>query len=216
MPQIFHPSMNTVARATIFGGGGFLAIVLTAVFFYVRSPYATEAGVVREQPVPFSHKHHVGDVGLDCRYCHTSVEQSSFAGLPPTKTCMNCHSQLFTDSKMLQPVRESYRTGEPLRWTRVHDLPDYAYFNHSIHVHKGVGCTTCHGQVNEMPLMWRDSSLLMEWCLNCHKAPAGNVRPRDEVFNVDWDPDDLSEGERENLVQQYHVQSKIHCSVCHR
>ncbi len=216
MPQIFHPSLNTVSRVSIFGAVLFLAGAITVLFFVVRSPYVTGAGVVREQPVPFSHKHHVGDVGLDCRYCHAGVEDSPFAGIPPTKTCMNCHSQLFTDSPMLAPVRDSFRTGRPLRWTRVHDLPDFAYFDHSIHVHKGIGCTTCHGQVNEMPLMWREKSLLMEWCLDCHRRPAENVRPREEVFNVDWDAAELTPAERNKLVNEYHVQSKIHCSVCHR
>ncbi len=216
MPQVFHPSMNTVSRVTIFGAVFFVAAAVATGFFVVRSSYVTGVGVVLEQPVPFSHKHHVGDVGLDCRYCHTSVEESSFAGVPPTKTCMNCHSQLFADSPMLAPVRESYRTGKPLRWTRVHDVPDFTYFNHSIHIHKGIGCTTCHGQVNEMPLMWREKSLLMEWCLDCHRNPAPNVRPRDEVFSVDWDAADLTADERQELVDQYHVQSKIHCSICHR
>lgn len=156
--------MNTVSRVTIFGAVLFLAGVLTTIFTIVRSPYVTEVGVVREQPVPFSHQHHVGDVGLDCRYCHTSVEDSSFAGIPPTQTCMNCHSQLFADSAMLAPVRDSFRAGKPLFWTRVNDLPDFVYFNHEIHIHKGVACVTCHGEVAKMPLMWREHTLHMQWC----------------------------------------------------
>lgn len=216
MPQIFHPSMNTLSRVSIFGAVFFLGGLLLIVMMVVRSPYVTGAGVIREQPVPFSHKHHVGDIGLDCRYCHAGVEDSAVAGIPPTQTCMNCHSQLFVDSPMLAPVRDSFRTGEPLRWTRVHDLPDFAYFDHSIHVHKGIGCTTCHGPVNNMPLMWRQNTLLMEWCLECHREPGKNVRPRDKVFDVNWKAEDLSEDERRQLVKQYHVQSKVNCSVCHR
>ncbi len=216
MPQIFHPSLNTVSRVSIFGALFCLVLAIAIAFVVVRSPYVTGAGVVREQPVPFSHKHHVADAGIDCRYCHTGVEESAFAGIPPTKTCMNCHSQLFEDSPMLEPVRDSLRTNQPLRWTRVHDLPEYAYFDHSIHVHKGIGCTTCHGQVDQMPLMWRAESLLMEWCLDCHRNPSDHIRPRNAVFQVDWDDRALSKDERRSLADEYGLQSKISCSVCHR
>jgi hypothetical protein len=216
MPQIFHPSLNTLSRVSIFGGLFFLVMAIAIAFVVVRSPYVTGAGVVREQPVPFSHKHHVADAGIDCRYCHTGVEESAFAGIPPTKTCMNCHSQLFNDSPMLEPVRDSLRTNQPLRWTRVHDLPGYAYFDHSIHVHKGIGCTTCHGHVDQMPLMWRAESLLMEWCLDCHRYPSDHIRPRSAVFQVDWDDRELSEDERRSLADEYGVPSKTSCSVCHR
>src|ERR1041384_7509877 len=145
MAQIFHRSSNTISRVSIFGGVAALLALLAAVAAINRSSYLTEVRVARAQPVQFSHKHHVADDGIDCRYCHTSVESSAFAGIPPTRTCMNCHSQLFADSPYLEAVRESWRTGSPIRWTRVHDLPDFAYFDHSIHVHKGVGCSTCHG-----------------------------------------------------------------------
>ena len=151
-----------------------------------RSPYATYQDVAQAQPVPFSHQHHDGGDGIDCRYCHTSVENSSFAGIPPTKTCMNCHSQIWTDAPMLEPVRESYRTGKSLVWTRVDYLPDFVYFNHSIHVDKGVGCASCHGPVDKMPLMFEANSLQMEWCLNCHRAPEKFLRPRDQVFNMNY------------------------------
>ncbi len=214
MPQIFHPSMNTISRMSIFGAVFFVAGIIALGAIYVRSPYYTEAGVIREQPVPFSHKHHVGDIGLDCRYCHTSVEDSYFANVPPTKTCMNCHSQLFTDSPMLEPVRESYRTGKPLQWSRVHDLPDYAHFNHSIHLKKGFSCETCHGPVNEMPLMWREHSLQMRWCLDCHRNPEKYIRPREDVFAFDWQPTDETPSADE-LIKLYDVQSKTNCSVCH-
>ena len=216
MPQAFHPSMNTISRVSIFGALGFIAAILWLVNAWVRSPYATEAGVVRTQPVPFSHKHHVGDAGLDCRYCHQSVEHSSFAGIPATEVCMKCHSHLHADSSILEPVRESFRTGRPLEWTRVHDLPDYAYFDHSIHVAKGIGCSTCHGPVDEMPLMWREHTLHMEWCLECHREPERFVRPRGEVFNMNYEPpeDQLALGKK--LVEEYGISKKTDCSVCHR
>ena len=216
MSQIFHPSTNTISRLTIFGGAGFIVVVVLALAAINESPYITEVGVARSQPVPFSHKHHVADDGIDCRYCHTSVEESSFAGVPPTKTCMNCHSQIWSDSPMLEPVRESFRTGKSIQWPRVHNLPGFVYFDHSIHIHKGVGCTTCHGQVDRMPLMWQERSLQMEWCLDCHRNPERYVRPRDEVFNVAYvpPPNQLELGKR--LVAEYHIQKLTSCSTCYR
>jgi hypothetical protein len=215
MPQIFHPSMNTVSRVTIFGALFIIAAGFAIAFAVVRSPYITGQNEVLAQPVPFSHKHHVGDCGIDCRYCHTSVETSSSAGIPSTKTCMNCHSQLFADSPMLAPVRESYRDKRPLVWTRVHDTPDFVYFDHSIHVAKGIGCVTCHGQVNEMPLMWREATLHMQWCLDCHRDPAAFVRPREEVFSMEA-PKVLTTEERRDLATKYHLQAKDSCYSCHR
>jgi Cytochrome c7 and related cytochrome c len=218
MGQIFHSSANAVARAMTFGavaaalGVGWLVLTLN------RSVFVTEVSIAKEQPVPFSHKHHVLDVGLDCRYCHTAVENSSAAGMPPTKTCNNCHSVLFADQPMFTPVQESLRTDRSLAWVRVHDLPDYVYFNHSIHVQKGIGCTTCHGEVQHMPLTWKVAPLQMEWCLNCHRQPEQFIRPRAEVFNVNWKPgpDHAAEGRR--LVEDYGVNVKQleNCSVCHR
>src|SRR3954465_3931618 len=186
MPQIFHHSTNFLARLSIFGAIFILLAVLWVVATINRSSWNTGAFTEREQPVQFSHKHHAGDDGIDCRYCHTSVETSASAGLPPTQTCMNCHSQIWADSPYLEPVRESWRTGRPIQWTRVHDLPDYAYFNHSIHVAKGVGCSPCHGRIDEMPLVYQASSLQMEWCLQCHRNPEKFVRPKEEVFNMKW------------------------------
>jgi len=216
MAQIFHPSMNTISRVSL---GLILGLVVGGFYLlnvYHRSPYVTQANVVRSQPVPFSHKHHVKGLGVDCRYCHTSVEDGASAGLPPTHTCMTCHSQIWSKSPMLEPVRESFRTKEPLKWTRVHDLPDFVYFDHSIHVAQGVGCSTCHGPVDEMPLMWRHSTLHMEWCLECHRQPEAYLRPREEVFNMDWEPpkDQIQQGLR--LVQAHGVESKTSCSTCHR
>jgi len=179
----------------------------------------TGAFVPREQPVQFSHKHHVGDDGIDCRYCHTTVEVAASAGLPPTKTCMNCHSQLFSTSPYLEPVRASWKNNQPLRWTRVHDLPDFVYFDHSIHVKKGVGCSTCHGRVDLMPAIWQVNSLQMEWCIACHREPEKFVRPRDQVFNMEWVPPSNQPEEGRKLVAEYRIQDPkvlTSCSTCHR
>ncbi len=216
MAQIFHRSTNTIARVSIFGGIFILALVGWVWVKLYRSDYVTEVNVIRDQPVPFSHKHHVGDDGIDCRYCHTSVETSKFAGVPETDTCMTCHSQLWVDSPMLQPVRDSYRTGKSIVWTRVHVLPDYVFFDHSIHVNKGIGCSTCHGRVDQMPLTWRVNTLFMGWCLDCHRAPERFVRPRDQVFNMAWTPPADQQALGERLVREYKIKSLTDCWTCHR
>ena len=218
MAQIFHPSTNTLSRVTIFGALFLIIGLLWLLAQINRSPYVTDVNVVRAQPVPFSHQHHVSGIGIDCRYCHQSVENSSFAGIPSTSTCMNCHAHIWTNSEMLEPVRESFRTGRPLRWTRVHDLPDFVYFNHSIHVQKGVGCVTCHGRVDLMPLMRQAESLQMEWCLACHRAPARFVRPREHVFQMDWAPSIDQQDLGAELVRKYNirVEQLTDCSICHR
>jgi NAD-dependent SIR2 family protein deacetylase len=182
-----------------------------------RAGYSTRQGVTLRQPIPFSHDHHVGGLGIDCRYCHTSVEKSAFAGIPPTSTCINCHKLIWKDSPMLEPVRASFRTGEPIRWTRVHDLPDFTYFNHSIHISKGVGCVTCHGRVDTMPLMRQVSSLQMRWCLDCHRNPEQVLRPRSEIFNMKWNPEN-QEALGRDLAKEYQirsVQGLTSCSTCH-
>ncbi len=219
MAQIFHRSTNTISRLTIY-----LTLVIVGVLLMVtdriqRSGYITSANVVVEQPVPFSHKHHVADAGIDCRYCHTSVEDSAFAGIPPTRTCMNCHSLLFANSPFLEPVRASYRTGAPIEWNRVHKLADYVYFDHSIHIAKGVGCATCHGQVDQMPLVRQVATLQMEWCIDCHRQPEKYLRPKDQVFNMAYQapPDQIALGLK--LKQEYHIRSAqelTSCSTCHR
>lgn len=216
MPQVFHPSMNTISRVSIFGGVFFVAGAVVLGSMVVRSPYVTDVGTPRTQPVEFSHEHHVGEDGIDCRFCHTSVETSAYAGMPSTETCMNCHSHLFVDSPMLEPVRESYRTGQPIRWNRVHDVPDFAYFNHSIHVQKGIGCDTCHGRIDRMPLIWQVESLQMEWCLYCHRHPEQFVRPKEEVFNMSYEPppNQLELGRK--LVEKYDIRKETDCSTCHR
>jgi len=215
--QIFHRSANVLARASIYAGIFTLAGVLWTCIQFQRSPYVTYAGIARPQPAPFSHEHHVAAIGIDCRYCHTSVETSSFAGIPPA---------------YLEPVRESYRSGKSLVWNRVNDLPDFVYFDHSIHVTKGVGCNTCHGPVDRMPLMYNYASLQMEWCINCHRGPEKNLRPREQVFNMRYQQPttDLPvevDGQTfthqidlgKYLVKKYNVRSPMDitsCSTCHR
>src|ERR1700740_291064 len=203
MAQFFPPSANAYARTSlvlliVIGG----ALGLTG-YELMSSPWVTREGVRPEQPVPFSHQHHVSGLGIDCRYCHTSVETSSFANIPPTKTCMNCHSQIWNTSPTLEPVRASFRTGESIRWTRVHDLPDFVYFNHSIHVNKGVGCESCHGRVDQMPLTWQANSLQMEWCLNCHRHPEKYVRPREFITTMGYLPAGDQDEIGRKLVAEY-------------
>ena len=219
MPQIFHHSTNFLARLTIFGAVFILVGALWVVAAINRSSWNTGAFGEREQPVQFSHKHHSGDDGIDCRYCHTTVETSASAGMPSTQTCMNCHSQIWADSPYLEPVRESMRTGKPIEWTRVHDLPDYVYFNHSIHVNKGVGCSTCHGNVNQMPLMYQAESLQMEWCLSCHRQPEKWVRDRKDIFKMDWQPASNQQQAGAEIVKKNKIPDAYlltSCSTCHR
>jgi hypothetical protein len=219
MAQIFHRSTNFISRFTLFSGLFLVGLALLVLGAIARSPYLTNQNIAREQPVQFSHKHHVGDDGIDCRYCHTSVETSAYAGIPPTKTCMNCHSVLFSNAEYLEPVRESFRTGKSIQWVKVHRMPDYVYFNHSIHINKGVGCSSCHGQVNQMPLVWQASPLLMNWCLDCHRNPEAVLRPREQVFNMDWKaPADQAEIGRA-LATEYKLRTTaelVSCSTCHR
>lgn len=216
MAQIFHKAANTLAYVTFYGAVLFIGLGVWLILELDRSAYVTQVAAAREQPVPFSHKHHVGGLGIDCRYCHASVEESSFADIPPTYTCMSCHSQIWADSTMLEPVRRSFGTGRSLRWLKVHDLPDFVYFNHSIHVNKGIGCATCHGRVDQMPLTWLANPLKMEWCLGCHRQPELYVRLRDQVFNMEYQPppNQLELGRK--LVKEYRIQSLTDCYTCHR
>ena len=219
MAQIFHRSTNFISRFSLLSVLFLVLLGLGGVLGLARSPYYTNQFISRTQPVQFSHKHHVGDDGIDCRYCHSSVETSAVAGIPPTKTCMNCHSVLFNDVGYLEPIRESYRTDQSIQWIKVHRLPDFVYFNHSIHINKGVGCSTCHGQINQMPLVFQDSPLLMQWCLDCHRNPEPALRPMDQVFNMDWKPG----ADQEKRGAEYKSERKIRtaaeltsCSTCHR
>ncbi len=218
MSQLFHPSTNSIARGTTIFGALFIVGLGLALAGFVRADYYTGTNNPLSQPVAFSHHRHVAANGIDCRYCHTSVEESAFAGIPPTQTCMTCHSQILSDAPLLEPVRRSAETGEPIEWVRVHDLPDYTYFDHSIHVAKGVGCTTCHGPIDEMRLTWKENTLHMEWCLECHRAPEKFLRPVEEIYNVNWRPpaDQLERGRE--LVEEYNINTEqlLNCSVCHR
>ncbi len=237
MAQIFHPSFNTISRVSIFGSFFAVAGLAYLGYEFARSPYQTMVRVIREQPVQFSHDHHVSGLGIDCRYCHTSVEVSSNPGMPNTETCMSCHSQVWTDSPMLKPVRDSWETGVPIAWTKVHDLPDFVYFHHSVHVNKGVSCQTCHGEVNKMPLMWKEQPMTMEWCLDCHRNPGPRLGPVDRVFafgdksetaagkalaeqilkpRADPVRDRFAQGSPLARNQDSHFAGLTNCSVCHR
>ncbi len=240
--QIFHPSANTLSRLTVYGSVVLMLGPVVVAYMVLRSPYQTKVGVIPPQPVPFSHEHHVRGLGIDCRYCHTTVETSSFAGLPPTHTCMTCHSQIWSTSPMLQPVRDSLAQDKPLVWNRVHNLPDFVYFNHSIHVQKGVGCASCHGRIDRMPMTWKAEPMTMEWCLNCHRNPELHLRERGDIlkeyYATESEPtgpgreppgrSDLTaqhaDAERRQLelglelVKRNHipVDRLTNCSVCHR
>ena len=219
MAQIFHRSTNFISKFSVFAGVFLAGIALTGVLLAARAPYLTNQYMTRDQPIQFSHKHHVGDDGIDCRYCHTGVESSATAGVPPTKTCMNCHSVLFNNVGYLEPVRESYRTDKSIQWVRVHRLADYVYFNHSIHVAKGVGCSTCHGKVNQMPLMFQASPLNMGWCIDCHRNPEAVLRPQDQVFNMEWKAPANQAELGAKFAQERKIRSTADltsCSTCHR
>jgi hypothetical protein len=216
MSQLFHRSTNTFSRVSLFGAAFIVAGLLAAAGFVARSPYETGVGVPIEQPVPFSHKHHVGDDGIDCRYCHTSVETSAYAGYPATGICMNCHTQIWAQSPALTPVRESFLSGRPIVWNRVYDLPDFVYFDHSVHVQKGFGCETCHGRVDQMPVLAKAATLQMDWCLDCHRHPERYIRPREAVLEMGWQPSEPQGVLGPRLVRDYAVQSKTSCSTCHR
>lgn len=207
---------STAFRIALFSIALIAIGVPSLLMIYMRTPYITNVGIPSTQPVMFDHRHHVGDDGMDCRYCHYQVEKSSYAGVPPTSLCMGCHNQIWNSSPMLQRVRESYFTGQPIPWKRVHALPDFVYFNHSIHVNKGVGCTECHGRVDQMAAVAKAGSLQMEWCLDCHRNPEPHLRPRDQITRMDWKPPPNREALGATLAAEYHVQRLVHCSACHR
>ncbi|ARN79717.1 cytochrome c3 family protein [Methylocystis bryophila] len=218
MPQIFRPFADTIARIVLIA---IILVPLAAIgvaYGVMRSPFITGENITLEQPVPFSHEHHVGGLKLDCRYCHSSVEKSPVAGVPPTHTCMTCHSQIFTNAPMLAPVRESLAEGKPIRWKRVHHLPAYVYFDHSVHIANGVGCSTCHGAVETMPLMRQTQPLTMSWCLDCHRNPAPNLRPLADIFKTGWRPPEDQERKGRELLQEHRIDTGhlTDCSTCHR
>jgi hypothetical protein len=218
MAQIFKPRSNTIARVSILGLALFIVFLGWAADAIFWSPYTTRVNIPLDQPVPFSHRHHAEQLGIDCRYCHTGVEKSAFAGLPDTETCMTCHSQLFIDAPLLAPVRQSLARGTPLRWNRANKVPDFVFFNHSIHVAKGIGCATCHGPVNDMTLTWKSRTLYMKWCLDCHRQPEQFIRPREEVFDMGWRPPANQLAAGRALAAAYHVQGAqiTDCGTCHR
>lgn len=216
MGQIFHPSLNVISKLSV----ALIVVLVGGTLFawdsFLRSDFVTGVADSVEQPIPFSHRHHVGGIGIDCRYCHTSVEDGRYAGIPSSKVCMTCHSLIWTDAGLLEPMRESFRTNEPVRWTRVHDLPDFVYFDHSVHIAKGIGCSSCHGPVDTMPLVYKQETLTMGWCLSCHKDPTPNVRDREDITNMAWMPRDVTEEHRAELCERNDVRSLTNCSVCHR
>jgi menaquinone reductase, multiheme cytochrome c subunit len=195
-------------------GGG--PVYLIALIAYGVTPEAIRIGYMPEQPVPYDHAVHVGELGMDCRYCHNTVEQSPHAAIPPAETCMNCHDGIRADSAKLLPIRESYATGQPVKWVRVHDLPDYVFFDHSAHVTRGVGCESCHGRIDQMEVVWQHEPLTMGWCLDCHREPERHLRPVTEVTTMGYEPpgDQLELGRR--LRAENHINPPMNCSTCHR
>ena len=219
MAQFFNKSANNIAKISMIAVAVLAATGGLAFTQLSRSSYLTGRYVEKQQPVQFSHKHHVGDDGIDCRYCHQTVETTASAGMPSTQTCMNCHSQIWADSPYLEPVRASFRDNKPIEWERVHDLPEYTYFNHSIHVAKGVGCSTCHGAIDKMPAVFQENTLQMEWCIACHREPEKFIRPKSEIYNMQWQDGDLDKAERDKLKIDHKIRSKemlTSCSTCHR
>jgi hypothetical protein len=219
MSQLFRPASNTIAKVSIACVVLLLSATLAVAYITDRGSWMTMVEVAPEQPIPFSHKHHVKDDGIDCRYCHTSVETSGYAGLPATEICMSCHSQIWSNASLTQPIRDSWSSGRSIEWRRVHDLPDFVYFNHSIHLNKGIGCSTCHGHVDEMPLMYKVNTLYMNWCIECHRNPAKYIRPRSEVFNIDYEYPANQRELGQRLVAEYHVKDArtlTDCFTCHR
>lgn len=217
MAAIFRPSANLAITLGLLGMAVLFATGVGGWFLWPRSDWARHVHWTVGQPVPFSHEHHVAGLGIDCRFCHTSVEVSSNAGMPPTYTCMTCHSQIWTNADVLAPLRESLANNRPIIWNRVNDLPDYVYFNHSIHIAKGVGCSSCHGEVADMPLSYKARSLTMGFCLDCHRDPGPQLRPKDQIYNTQWQrtPDTPSPAA---LMAEYHVGGRTltDCSICHR
>jgi hypothetical protein len=217
MPHVFHPFADTIARAILVGVLVLPFIAIGVAYWLSASEYSTGLTQTTDQPIPFSHQHHVGGLGLDCRFCHSGVETSPVAGLPPTHTCMTCHSQLYTQTAMLAPVRESLAKDTPIHWNKVNRLPDYVYFDHSIHIAKGVACANCHGDVSSMPLLRQAAPLTMGWCLDCHRDPAPNLTSAADVFDPSWKrPDDPSALSAALVHPQIDNKHLTDCSVCHR
>jgi hypothetical protein len=217
--QIFAPGADAVLRLVVFSAIAAVVVFVILIGAIPNSTYATGVWVAPEQPVPFSHKHHAGELGIDCRYCHVTVMTQASAGMPPTHTCMTCHSQIWTKAPMLAPVRDSLANDTPLNWARVNRLPDYVYFNHSIHVTKGIGCSSCHGPVTQMQLTWRAQAFTMDFCVSCHRDPQSRLRPADQVWNMEWTPPSDQAAIGRKLMETYHIMAGprlTDCSICHR
>jgi hypothetical protein len=215
LAQIFPKIANSVPLYAAIGGSAIAALAVAGVWYY-GSPEYTDVGYRPIQPVPYSHELHVGQLGLDCRYCHASVEVSSVSNIPPTQTCMNCHHVIKRDSELLEPIRQSLKTGKPMRWVRVHNLPDYAYFDHSIHINAGVGCASCHGQIQQMEVVWQAEPLSMGWCLDCHHNPEQHLRPTEEVTNMEWFPSRDQQELARGIIEAKRLAPPEDCSGCHR
>jgi len=217
MSRFLFPRWSNALLPVILVTGAVLPLYAVMFVAYGLSPKTLEVGYMPTQPVPYSHALHVGTLGIDCRYCHNTVEESGFAAVPPTQTCMNCHTQIHVQSPKLEPVRESYATGMPVEWIKVHKLADYAFFNHAAHVNRGVGCVECHGRIDQMEVVYRVAPLSMGWCLDCHRNPVDALRPRSEITNMAFDQrTSLTRAEREALRDQYHIHPSENCSTCHR
>jgi len=220
MGQIFKPRHNSIAKVSVVGATLGVLMIGAVAWILRESPYNSGKEVALSQPVPFSHQHHAKELGIDCRYCHTSVEKAAYAGMPPTHTCMSCHSQIWTNAKLLKPVRDSYREGRPIEWNEVYRLPDYVYFNHSIHVQKGVGCTSCHTGIDRMAMTEKSRTFWMKDCLACHRHPEKYLRPKDQVFSLDWPPEntghELQEGKKRIVEYSIPLHRLTNCMTCHR
>jgi hypothetical protein len=218
MSSFFRPRSNAIFRSLLGGAVLFVTLAFGGAELFLWSSYNTGVGIVTDQPIPFTHQHHVQYLGIDCRYCHSSVERSAYAGMPDSHTCMTCHSQIWSNSPLLKPVRDSYTNDTPIEWNRVYRLPDFVYFNHSIHVNKGVGCVSCHGQIEQMPLTWKNRPFFMRDCLSCHRNPETEIRPADQIFNFAWKPPVDWSQQYPGLMQKYGIDPKrlVNCNVCHR
>jgi hypothetical protein len=213
---LFNRWTNTVSRLSVVVLFGTPVVLISLLMLWVRTPYGTKQFREVMQPIQFDHRHHVSDEGIECRYCHTTVDKSPSAGIPSTTVCMSCHAQIWSKSPYLQMVREAYFTDRPIQWRRVHNLPDYVYFNHSIHVNKGVGCVTCHGRVDEMPALNQVAPLTMGWCVECHRHPEPNLRPLEEITSMTWKPNGDPEKVGAELAKKYNVHTRTSCTTCHR
>ena len=217
MSRFLFPRWTNALLPLLLVAGATLPLYVVLVVAYGFSPKTLDVGYMPSQPVPYSHAVHAGILGMDCRYCHNTVESAAFAAVPPTQTCMNCHTQIHRDSPKLEPVRTSYATGLSIPWAKVHKLPDYSYFDHSAHVNRGVGCVECHGRVDQMEVVWKDQPLSMGWCLECHRDPTDRLRPVSQITNLAWDQKtQMTREERESLVKLYHINPSENCSTCHR